>query len=180
MNYHKKSPYPIPHTLYPNAGFSLIEVLVAISVLLLAVTATLTVAAKSISISADARDQVTASFLAEEGVEFIRNKRDTNILSGQSWRQGLDPCFELEGCTTDTRALEGNQIGQCVDSCPALLFSDAGVYGYELGDQTHFVREVRLTELAPDREILVSVTLRWKRQFIERSFTIDEHLFNWQ
>ncbi len=58
-------------------GYSLVEVLIAISILMLAIVGPLTIAAKSIQTAQYARQQTTAFFLAQEGitaVNIIRNE----------------------------------------------------------------------------------------------------------
>lgn len=61
-------------------GFTLIETLVAISILLIAVVGPLTISASSLQSSLNVRNQITASYLAEEGIEYVRNIRDTESL----------------------------------------------------------------------------------------------------
>ena len=61
-------------------GFSLIEVLVALFVLSLGVSAVFLLMSKSLRSSMDARDQIIASQLAQEGIELVRNLKDTKEL----------------------------------------------------------------------------------------------------
>ena len=158
-------------------GFSLIEALVAVSILLLAITGTLSVASRSIAYSLDIRDQITASFLGEEAVEFVRNTRDTNVIGGADWLSGLQSCFEASGCTVD---VPNNEVTECSGECPTILLSSAGVYNYVLGDETPWRRRVQITEVVDEREAIVDVTVSWKRRVFDKSFTIQEHIFNWQ
>ena len=58
-----------------NAGFTLIESLVAISILLLSISAPLTIASKGLASSFFARDQITAFYLAQDAVEYIRDRK---------------------------------------------------------------------------------------------------------
>lgn len=167
----------IKNFLQARRGFSLIESLVASSILLLAITGTLTIASKSIGISSDARDQVTASYLAQEGVEFVRNARDSNVLSSVSWLSGLVSCALGNTCTID---VPNNEISRCSGACPPFLLSDAGIYNYRIGNPTIFRREIKISELISNQEIVVEVTMRWKKKVLERTLVIREHLLNWQ
>ena len=157
-------------------GFSLIESLVAISILLLALTGTLTIASRSIIASANSRDQITAFFLGSEAVEFVRNTRDNNILVGNSWLDGLDECMS-GSCTIDS---PNNAVGNCAGTCQPLLITEAGVYNQINGEPTIFRREISINEVASGREVVISVTTTWKRRLIERTLTTEERLFNWQ
>lgn len=62
------------------SGFTLIETLVAIAILSVAVTAPLFTADRALVAAEIARDQLTASYLAQEGVEYVRAMRDDAYL----------------------------------------------------------------------------------------------------
>ncbi|HEY4486212.1 MAG TPA: prepilin-type N-terminal cleavage/methylation domain-containing protein [Candidatus Paceibacterota bacterium] len=160
-----------------NNGFSLIEALVAVSILLLAITGTLSIASRSVAYSLDVRDQITASFLGEEAVEFVRNTRDTNVIGGSDWLSGLQSCFDVSGCVVD---VPNNEVTECPGACPTILLSSAGVYNYVLGNEAPWRRRVQITETVDGREAVVDVTVSWKRRVFDKSFTIQEHIFNWQ
>jgi len=72
-------------------AFTIVETLVAISILLIALTGPLTIISQSLHSSYFSRDQVTASYLAQEAIEYIRNRRDTNALvTGNDYTHWLD------------------------------------------------------------------------------------------
>ncbi|MFA5933886.1 MAG: hypothetical protein WC795_01530 [Candidatus Paceibacterota bacterium] len=61
-----------------RAGFELIEMLIAISIITASVAAIISVAQKSIQVSRQSLHQAQASFLLEEGAESVRTLRDTS------------------------------------------------------------------------------------------------------
>lgn len=63
-----------------TAGYSLVEVLVAISILLIVVTGPLTILTSTARSSSYAAEQVTAFFLAQEGLELMQKRRDNFFL----------------------------------------------------------------------------------------------------
>src|SRR3989344_8654185 len=79
----------IRYTLYARpdsrsggyAGFTLVETLVAIGVLMAAVAGTLTVASRGIALTGVSRDNIVAFYLAQEPIEFIRKYRDTTAIA---------------------------------------------------------------------------------------------------
>jgi type II secretory pathway pseudopilin PulG len=74
-------------------GFTLIEALVAISLLMTAMASAISVTQKSLSSSVLSRDQMTASFLAQDGLEAVKNIRDHIAISTSgSWLAGLENC----------------------------------------------------------------------------------------
>ncbi|MEK7461476.1 MAG: prepilin-type N-terminal cleavage/methylation domain-containing protein, partial [Patescibacteria group bacterium] len=81
-----------------NKGFTIIESLVAIAVLILAITGTASAIQTGISSYVFSKDQIIAFYLAQEGFEQIRNIRDENGLLNQNWLAGIssnssDPCY---------------------------------------------------------------------------------------
>ncbi|MEK7610003.1 MAG: prepilin-type N-terminal cleavage/methylation domain-containing protein [Patescibacteria group bacterium] len=59
-------------------GFTIIETLVAIAVLMIAIAGPLVIATKGLTSALYAKDQMIASFLARESMEVIRNKKANN------------------------------------------------------------------------------------------------------
>ena len=70
-------------------GFTIIEVIVAISVITIGVLAAFSVVQKIISYTFVSSSRLTAAYLAKERIEVVRNKRDTNWLEGQDWTDGI-------------------------------------------------------------------------------------------
>jgi len=65
-------------------GFTLIETLVAITILLLSIIGPMSIAANGLFAAYYGRDQITAYYLAQEGIEYVRNTRDTLYLKDYS------------------------------------------------------------------------------------------------
>ena len=162
-----------------NKGFSLLETIVALTVLVIALTGSLTLASQSIRSASIAKNQAVASYLAEEAMEYIRNRRDTNIISGLAWYNGLALCRTGNGCYVD---IPSNEIKRCRSSCPLIKYDSAtGLYGYNKGDETIFKRIVKIKRVpGTDDEIKVKVIVSWREVFGDFSFNIQEHLFKWQ
>lgn len=78
-------------------GFTLVEALVAISILMIAIAGPMTLAQKGLSTATLSKDQMIASFLAQDGIEAVKNMRDQIALSKTSgdWLTGtlLDNCL---------------------------------------------------------------------------------------
>ncbi|MBP6933881.1 prepilin-type N-terminal cleavage/methylation domain-containing protein, partial [Candidatus Woesebacteria bacterium] len=61
-----------------SKGFSLVEVMVSIGIILVAFTGVLTLINRSVAFHDLAYSRLTASYLAQEGIEIVRNIRDNN------------------------------------------------------------------------------------------------------
>jgi Tfp pilus assembly protein PilV len=66
---------------FKEGGFSLVETLIAVVIIIMSVVAPLSIASHAITFANVARDEVTATNLAQESIEFIRNERDFSALN---------------------------------------------------------------------------------------------------
>lgn len=74
-----------PVSCHLSAGFTLLETLVAVAILALAVAGPLYSANRAVVAAQIANERLTASYLAQEGVEYIRAMRDHEYLSAFSF-----------------------------------------------------------------------------------------------
>ncbi len=161
-------------------AFTLLETLVAVSVLLMALLGPFTIASQSLRSAFYARDQVTAFYLAQEGIEYVRAVRDQNYLSGNDWMESLAVCTGVP-CTVDMKNFEHALCPE--NNCAPLTTDINSIFSQQTGagyTPSKFTRVVSLTEIAgnPDQKI-VSVTVSWQSVGITRSFTIRERIFDW-
>jgi len=159
-----------------DRGFTLVEALVAITIVLFTVVGPLTIVSKNLAFARSARDQITAFYLGQEAVEFVRNTRDNNSHVGDDWLTGLDACISGT-CIVDSPA---GTVASCGASCDPLKLSSSGIYGYLAGVDTLYTREVSINEISDGREATIDVTVRWSNGSLQRDFTIREHILNWQ
>lgn len=159
-----------------NHGLTLIETLVAISVLMVAVSGALSLSNKSLQSASYAKDQITAFYLAAEGLEGIRSVRDGNLIIGSNWLAGLGPC-NASGCYFDGTT---SVVSSCSGTCGPLRFNQtSGLYGYNAAwPNTIYTRTIRLDTVAAN-ERLVTVTVTWSTGTLARTFTVKELLLNW-
>ena len=179
------------HTPKFERGFTLVETLIAITILASAVAGTMTIAFQGLRGAQIARDQLTASNLAQEGMDLIRAQRDENYLSNQldevddsEWIIGLDvPCAAPSGCTVDMTDPTANPTA-CPGTCPPLRFeASSGRYSQRTTPGwtiTPFTRKIVMTSASPNQYYLVTVTVSWNTGPLAREFVIREPITNWQ
>ncbi|MCX6715954.1 MAG: prepilin-type N-terminal cleavage/methylation domain-containing protein, partial [Candidatus Taylorbacteria bacterium] len=104
----------IPKNKYAEKrGFTIVETLVAITILMIAIAGPLVVASKSLFSSNLSKNQMVASYLAQESMEVVKNIRDNNLYLGQNWLQNgagsLSSCTKSNPC--DASAIDGSGQG---------------------------------------------------------------------
>ena len=203
----QKSSFVIRHSSF-RAGFTLLETMVALAVLLAALVGPVSLITRGIFAFSFAKNKTVAANLTQEGIELMRAVRDNNIicnvLNGPApWEWNRDPEGGL--LTNTTREVSANSTvtvtcddasGTVSISTPRLsLFtgqkikfdSSTGLYGYS-GTDTIFTRRVEIKSPpdSPDagipagEQMDVISTVEWNERGIARSVILRERLFNWR
>lgn len=102
-------------------GITLIETVVAVTVLIFALGGPFLMAAKSMKASGYAREEVAAARLAEEGLEIIHSMRDNNSADGRAWDSGFANPTCLDGCIIDVAKQQINTSGQSIWLGPSIV-----------------------------------------------------------
>ena len=161
-------------------GFSFIEALVAISILLTSIAGPMTIAQRGLNAALISVDQITAFYLGQEAIEGIRHIRDGNVLNSSGWMSGLGGCID-RSCTIDITQNDLVEVCSAVGACdPIKRDTSIGLYGYDSRwPDSKFTRDIRLRQIAPN-EIVVDVYVTWKSGFFQKNVHIKDTLFNWQ
>ena len=145
-------------------GFTIIELVISIFILSIAVIGIFNALSIITILTSDSADRLTATYLAQEGMEIARNIRDTNWLSmdtaatnsnvGQvySWVDGLVSsdygadhdqvtCSDQSPCETDY------VHGYMLNGTDYLYLNSSGFYGYDQNNatKTKFIRQIIIT-----------------------------------
>ena len=160
-----------------NKGFSLIEVVTAIFILTVGVGGAFSLIYQTLSAVYIVRSGLTASFLAQEGVEIIKNLRDNAWLESRaatstSWLANLSEAggdYEVD-YTTDYLSRSNNSTYMKIDS--------NGFMNYSSGDNTNFIRSVALTNVSTTT-VKVVVTVEWETGGRDHSLEVVENITNW-
>jgi len=163
-----------------NRSFTLIECLVAIFLITLGVGGAMAVVNQTTAFTQVASSQLVAAYLAQEGIEIVRNIRDTNSLKihkeveGINWDTGLPDC--LEGC-------EADYDDSALISADRYLKIDGGFFNYDSGQDTTFKRKIIIEhdwDIYYEADILkVRVSVSWQERGRTHQVIAQENLYLW-
>lgn len=181
-----------------SAGFTVVETLVAILVLSITIAGPLSIAFSGLRGAQLSKDEVTASYLAQEGVEYVRALRDQDYIDGgtTAWATFLSECTGANGCWIDMTDFTHGDCDSvtCVSANPVEFNSSTGVYAHSAlngspddaggtASDSRFTRIVKAAGQTIDggsNEYLITSTVTWKTGNIDRSVAIKETITNWQ
>jgi len=174
-----------------ETGFTLLETLVAVAVFMMAILGPLALTTYSMRSITYARNQITAYYLAEEGIELARMTRDTARISGSgNWLSDLNNCFGAQECYFDTVQ---KAVDQCSPGpCPKVRYdSTTGFYNqYGLSPtntETIFTRSMRVEKITdhsvpPDDEedeARITVKVFWEDKSGRHEIVVEGYIFNY-
>jgi type II secretory pathway pseudopilin PulG len=152
-----------------NKSFTLIETIIAIFILTTGILALSSLISYFISTSSISSQRLIAAYLAQEGIEIVRNLRDTNLLNGRNWDYGLS--------NGDWQAdYDDSTLSPYAGSF--LNLETNGFYGYGSGTQTNFKRKINLQKSGDVLKVTVEVS--WQEKGRSHSLTAQENIYNWQ
>lgn len=172
-----------------NRGFTLVEALVAIAIFTVSISGLMVVLAAGIYNTNYAKNKITASYLAQEGIEYIRNMRDTyGLYTAETRKDWNDFKAKLASCNS------GNECGiddsvapidvkKCnqLNKCELFFNIDNGSYNSSVGADSGFVRKIWMETVNPGNqdEVKIYSAVSWTQNFASYNITFSENLFNW-
>lgn len=161
---------------FKKNGFTILEVMIATFIVTIGVLAAYTVTQQIISYTHHSAFRLTAIYLDKEGIEIVRNIRDTNWLEGEGWSNGLG-AGEWEADYT-AQGLVDDYDGD-------FLYIEGGnnFYKYIASPgsndiKTNFKRKITITPVGDTLEVSVEVWWEYKGDTYGPVRT-QENLYNW-
>ncbi|MFA5932066.1 MAG: type II secretion system protein [Candidatus Paceibacterota bacterium] len=136
-----------------NKGFTLVETLVSISIFTMSILGLLVILSGSITDTGYAKKKMAASYLAQEGIEYVRNLRDTAVLYNTTSPQAGWDSFKTPRTIS---------------------------YPISNADFPGFIRTVTLVSVpSTTDEVKVFSNVSWTQGSGNYNITLTENLFNW-
>ena len=165
-----------------NKGFTFIELMIVIFIMTVGITAIYASITRIISSTTYSTLNLTANYLAQEGIEIVKSIRDSNFIdttTSGSWKKGLsEGNYEADYNDYSLSPLQDNE-GRF------LKVDEEGFFSYT--DDTNFPvspfkRKITITEISenPNNEnvLNVSVTVYWTEKGKTNETTVSENLYN--
>jgi len=109
-------------SLKNNKGFTLVEKLFAVLILTFTITGLMTIVANSLFSARYAKDEITANYLLQEVIDYVRNDRDSTVfLQGGNWdtfNSHYVNCSVQYGCYLDVLTkISKSDSSMTLDQC---------------------------------------------------------------
>ena len=176
-------------------GFTLVEVLVAITLLLMVIVGPMQILTRANHSTAYATEQQTAWFLAQEGLEMAQQGRDWYLLQffnnpgtmSDPWAKfsattaagGIfKPCFSATGCDITLDATGSTTVTKCSGNACQLYLLPSGRNRYQHSSAgattTPFTRKIKMQETGVGSEVTAISTVTWRTGSLIAGQTVVE------
>ncbi len=144
-------------------GQTMMEMIIALGIVTLITTSVLALAVATIKTSSFSKQKFQAINLAQEGLEIVRNIRDTNWLQKELWNTDLEV-----GTYNSISYLDGKGWKLKTEESPPLI-------------DNVFKREITIEEVpSQDQEIKITVKVSWQEHGRSHAIELYENLTNWR
>lgn len=168
-----------------TSGQTLIETVIAIFVILVGVAGALILVFSSTRAGVTAKNRIVAANLAREGIEVVRNIRDTNWLEGRDFNEGLangsyTANYDSTSLTSSPISCDINDSSSVVNDLVKLYKDGSNLYSHNsTGTSTNFYRVINIEEKS-DHELQITSCVAWIERGNYFLVNAEDHLFDWR
>jgi len=171
-------------------GFMLLELIIGIFILIVAVAGIHSLVSRFFVYNRYLCSKMTAAYLTQEGIEIVKNIRDTNWIEGGGWTEGIfccEPASSNYSCPPHTSCVcnmcegdfESTRLSTVSINNHKLEIDANGFFGYPaFGTRTDFERIISVSKQADDY-IEVCVTTQWGEETEKYKVKACDKLYNW-
>jgi hypothetical protein len=183
--------------IHSRRGQTLVEALVALSILTMGTIGIITLLTKSFQLNRTVANDTQATYLAAEGIELTKNMIDHDVYAGFALGPGdylFGNCFKnqprlvyLNGLDYTTQDCTGVSFSPPPPGGDQLYFDPAThLYSFEAGGGTlsNFTRDVTAQEkfdasTGQPADIDVRSTVTWSDGALSNTITLEDYFYNW-
>jgi Tfp pilus assembly protein PilV len=175
-------------SIHSRRGQTLVEALVALSILTAGFVGIVTLLTKSFQLNRTTSNDTQATYLAAEGIEVAKNLIDHDVYTGltvrsNDWAQSFPESgyyYDIDYETTSTVPLTSLNFSlKQPESNPLYFNPTTHMFSYNsLGAQsTNFIRNVKV--INNGEELDVQSTVTWTDGGQSNTITLEDHFYNW-
>lgn len=175
-----------------SKGFTLVETLVSLAIFSSAIVGMIVVTSQGINDTNYAKNKLVATALSQEGIEIVRNIRDSALLSDTTGTQGwatfisaINPCLSM-ACAIDPlyTDISSLTIVQCTADDECILsrdeLSSSAYYETTGNDDSSYSRFIQINELTDGNTVEIISTVEWTQGSGSKKEVVSkEYLTNW-
>lgn len=163
--------------LKPSGGFAILDVVVATGIVAVGLMGVTALVVQNIRVFSINKDKLIATMLAQEGVELVRNYRDSNWKAGNSWKTGLSATFMIDSTHIITPVAGISSARLYITGDGEYLHTAPG------NTQTKFFRMITTDTPAacPDADDCLRVIsqVQWTGGGANSNFQVETYLYDW-
>jgi prepilin-type N-terminal cleavage/methylation domain-containing protein len=172
---------------FPNrkflTGFTIIEIIITVAILSFGILGIYGFLQPASVLTGRLPLNAAAVYLAQEGMEIVKNIRDNNLKSSVGWSNGFNIC--QTGCQLDYKtktSVEGfpNQL-KAYDDNNFLNTNSDGFYSYDSGISTKFKRKVTIVQPSGGSAnvLKVNVLILWNHNNQSLQYETIAYIYNY-
>ncbi len=162
---------------YNQNGFTLLEVMGSMFIVSVGIIGIFSLTTQTISLLDTSSDRLTAAYLVQEGIETVRNIRDSNLLKGDSWDKDIsaDTSYELD---YQSQKFPDNSCN--LASGNYLKYSsNSKLFNCSSGSASRFKREITVDKVSTSTMNII-VRVEWFFKNKTHQLTGQGNLYDWQ
>jgi len=159
-------------------GFTLLEMLISLVVIAVGVLGVFSAISKYSQNTQTEKENLVASYLCQEGIEIVKNRRDTNWITGAAWNAGLTNC--AGGCEADYGVDMTIDLPAWTDP-GKFLYLEGATRSYKYlssptgaDTKTQYLRRINIASGTDELDIVVSV------YWAGKTVSVEEKIYNWR
>lgn len=152
-------------------GFTLIELMSVVVIMTIGMLGVMSLIDQIAIKSRLTNSKLVAAYLSQEGIEIVRNIRDSNWLESTAWDSGLG--------AGDWEADYNDQALSGYTGNPLNIDTTNGFYNYSAGNPSKFSRRITISDSALD-SFKVAVEVSWQEFGQTYTIKVLEKLYDWR
>jgi Tfp pilus assembly protein PilV len=164
-----------------NSAFTLIEIIIILFVASVGIMASLSLAIRSSYFQNVRKDVITVTFLANEGLDLMKNIRDTNIIMGRAYddwdgagsvgvSQNLYKVDYYSLIATSTASIDTSVLQQ----------NASGFYLHDSGEEDSIFKRMITTTAETTASTSVEVHIQWENRGNTYDYNLETILYDLQ